>query len=226
VAPVSGKLFFRVMGEGVLFAAQFLQTPRVSPPTRVVGDGHCEIHRPPDDGDSVDNSFFLDSSTDDLDLGTTLTATNGTTTFSATVDTSGGGFRYRGGVPGPPFGFASTWTLTNSGSPSGLAAGTIATMKAPAQVVQDTAPQSTTSGHVTITWSGGEGADYMHINILGEAATVDCYPASTSTSFDLPPEVFSVLDRSIVARISAESVSIVTLGDRRVQVRVSSDNLD
>lgn len=229
---LSGKILFRASSEGFVgLRAELYRTPVATPKPITYGDGHCDVdfsHT----GDSIDDTsiVFRTPAPDDLDLGPSLTATDGTDTFRAPVETLNGGLQYSGVLMlAQPF--DTTWTLTNSGSEKGLAAGTLALLHVPGRVeVQVPAPivgsLSTESGHVTLRYSGGEGATTFHVNMLGTKATVDCYPAPGSTSFELPPEIFSALDRGITPRIWAESIRYVTVDGKTVMVRVSSDTLD
>jgi hypothetical protein len=222
---IDGRILFRGLGEGVYFNV-VLNRAAVAAPTAITrGDGHCDVH-PVGAGDSFVGIF----PPGDLDLGATVTAINGSTTLAAKVDTSGGGFQYlytQAGVDA----FGKTWTLANSGSKTGLAATTLVTVQVPARVVPIVpAPEGgsvdTTSGHVTLKWTGGEGAQTFHVYIQTSKAEVDCYPAPTATSFELPAEVVKVLDPQVTPALWAESVTVAHTGNRRLWVRVTSDNLD
>jgi hypothetical protein len=225
VDTIDGRILFRGLGEGVAFDVVMNQVASAPPAAITRGDGHCDIH-PVGEGDSF-VGFFPPG---DLDLGQTVTATNGATMLDGTVDTLGGGFEYlysRAGVDA----FGKRWTLANSGSKAGLAATTLATVQVPAAVVPivpaaQGGSVDTTSGHVTLKWTGGEGAQTFHIFIQSAKVEVDCYPAPTATSFALPAEVIKVLDKSIIPALWAESVTIAQVGSRRLWVRVTSDNLD
>lgn len=222
---IDGRVLFRGLGEGVAFNV-VLNHAAVAAPTAIArGDGHCDVHRV-GEGDSFVGIF----PPGDLDLGATVTASNGATTLAAKVDTIGGGFQYLYSQAGVDA-FGKTWTLANSGSQTGLAATTLVTVQVPALVVPIVpAPQGgsvdTTSGHVTLKWTGGEGAQTFHVYIQTAKAEVDCYPAPTATSFELPAEVVKVLDPRVTPALWAESVTVAHAGNRRLWVRVTSDNLD
>ncbi|MFO0756840.1 MAG: hypothetical protein U0359_10125, partial [Byssovorax sp.] len=225
VDQIDGRILFRGLGEGIAFEVDLYAEPVSAPAAITRGDGHCDVHAT-GEGDS----FVGVIPPGTLDLGASVTAKSGALTFDATVDGTTGGFSYiftQAGVDA----FDKTWTLTNAGSASGLAATTLATVHVPAAVVPIVPTPGggsieTTGGKVTLQWTGGEGADSFHINIMSSKAEVDCYPAPSATSFDLPAEVVSALDPIVVPAVWAESVSLVPVGGRRIWVRVTSDNLD
>ena len=222
---IDGKLLFRALGEGSALEVELYGTPRAAPAAIVRGDGHCDVH-PVGSADNFVNGIFLDSPTDDVDLGTTIVATDGVVTFTAT-GSAPASHQYEGALATSERRFDSTWTLTNSGAAGGLEGGTLATLHTPDAVGGVSFdPIDTTKGPVTVTYTGGAGAESFHIEIQGKQAIVDCYPPAGSNSFTLPVSVGSFLDPMIMPLIWAETVSYVRIGDRRVLQWVTSDNLD
>ena len=223
---LGGKILFRGLTEGIGFEAEIYRVPIAAPAPVVYGDGHCDVALPPSSGDDILADFFRDPSADDLDLGATITASDGTNTLVAQRAASGNSAQYQIGAAGPPFAFSKTWTLTNSGAAGGVASTTLATIFVPSAVALISGAIDPTAGPVIIQYSGGAGASFFHINLANGAATIDCYPAPDSTSFTLPSGLVHLLDRFVVPSVSAESISWVTVNGNPVRVRVTSDYLD
>jgi len=217
---LGGRVLFRSSIEFPGLKAEVYVTPIAAPPPIAFGDGHCDITLAPGEGNQIDGPFFINPPGADVDLGANLTATDGTEKFMA--PSSNGQYTGSGEMPV----FAVQWTITNSGSAT-VPAGQLATFTTPAQVMQpDENPISTTSPPVVIAYSGGQGAQTIHINILSTMATVDCYPAVGTTSFTLPPQAVAVLDPMVSPRVWAESVTYITMQGRQVMLRFTADNLD
>jgi hypothetical protein len=222
---LGGKLLFRGLGEGLYFGVQLYAQPITAPGFPTLGDGHCDLHAPGTGDDITRENLFTDFAS--LDLGDTVTASNGTITLVASAGDAGT-FQYEEALAGS-FGFDSTFTLKNSGSPSGAPASTLATLRVPGRVSQQDASSPVKAGNggpVTITYGGGDGAQSFHINISGSSTEIDCYPAPNTTSFTLPANVAVHLDATFTPVVWAESVTFVMVAGRRVMVRVTSDNLD
>jgi hypothetical protein len=222
---LGGKILFRGLGEGLYFGLQIYADPVIAPGVPTLGDGHCDVHAPGNgDGITRENLFNAFPA---LDLGDTVTASNGKITLAASAGDAGT-YQYEAALAGS-FGFDTTFTLKNSGSGSGAPASTLATFRVPGRVSQQDASSPVMVGNggpVTITYSGGDGAQSFHINISGSGAEIDCYPAPNTTSFTIPPNVVTHLDSMFTPIVWAESVTWVTVANRRVMLRVTSDNLD
>jgi hypothetical protein len=223
-AKLDGSILFRGLGEGIAYSVDLFATPQPAPTEVAHGDGHCDVH--PTGGGDADLSLPPSSGT--LDLGATVTATSGATAFTAPV--SSAGFQYvftQAGVDA----FGKTWTLTNSGSSQGLAATTLAMVHVPTAVVTVVPPPGgvsldTTTGPLVLQWTGGEGAQTMHVNLGSSKVQIDCYLPPMATSFAVPADLQKQLDPQVVPIIFAETVALVPIGARTVRVRVTSDNLD
>ena len=224
-ATLDGRILFRGLGEGIEYDVEMYAVAVPSPVEIVRGDGHCDVHAP-GEGDG----FITFGMPGTLDLGPSVKATSGTESYTVAVDTSTGGFQYlftKAGVDA----FDKTWTLTNEGSASGLAATTLATLHVPSQVVPIVPAAGggtidTKNGPVTLQWTGGVGAQTFHIALMSSKADIDCYPSPSATSFELSNEILKLLDAQATPLLWAETVTYVAVGSRNVRVRVTSDNLD
>jgi hypothetical protein len=222
---LGGKILFRGLGEGLYFGVQLYAQPITAPGFPTLGDGHCDLHAPGRGDGITRENLFTDF--ESLDLGETVTASNGKTIFAASAGDAGT-FQYEAALAGS-FGFDTTFTLANSGAGSGAPAGTLATFRVPGRVSQQDASSPVVVGNggpVTITYSGGDGAQSFHINISGSSAEIDCYPAPNTTSFTIPAGMVTHLDAMFTPIVWAESVTFVMVAGRRVMLRVTSDNLD
>jgi hypothetical protein len=220
-----GTILVRAFGEGAGFEVELYASPRPAPTLPALADGHCDVHAH-DEGDISPVGIFITPAPADVDLGSTVTATDGALTVTGTAGTPG---QYAGALATSGTRFSSSWTLTSSGASDGLAAGTLVTVKTPSAVTPDPdsqQPIDTTSGTVVVPLGGGVGAETFRIEIEGSKGDVDCYPAPGTTSFTVPASLVPMLDPMVTPLVWAESVSYVMIGERRVLLRVTSDNLD
>lgn len=222
-----GVILVRAMPEGFGFDVHLYasMTPEALPPL-TIGDGHCDVGSPwmspflppwlPDPIEATD-----------LDLGPTVTADGPLGSFQATPESAMSfDYLYGQAFADPPYG--STWTISNAGSASGLPAGLLATVKLPGKIdLGNTSELLITPGEaVEATFSGGAGADTIHMHIQGTSGSADCYPPPGATSFVIPAEITSAVGAHATIYLFAEKVDVVTIGGRDVLVVGETDNLD
>jgi len=219
-------LFAEPDGFGILAEVFATSTPNtVTIPT--TGDGHCDVS-------PVDAAL---PQVTDQDLGATLVARDGSTTLTADASTTsmlgiaegllpqvmrlGSAYLYQAGVAGQqPFG--TTWTIATTDA-------TLATVEIPQAIQQQETTIVYTAGQAAVIhFSDVADADFVEIDLEGDAGEAVCYPSLGSTSFAAPASVLAAIagNDSIGVSVFAKNRSIITLAGRQVVVSGQSQNLD
>lgn len=214
-----GVILVRAMPEGFAFDVHLYAstTPEALPPL-TIGDGHCDV------GSPWTADLIVGT---DLDLGPTVTADGPLGSFQATpASATSFDYLYGHASADPPY--ESTWAISNAGSASGLPASSLATVKLPGKIdLGNTLEISITPGEaVEATFSGGAGADTIHMHIQGSSGSADCYPPPGATSFVIPAEITSAVGAQATIYLYAEKIDVITIGGRDVLVIGETDNLD
>lgn len=201
-------------------------TPDTAPVPPVVGDGHCDV---------VAATVIPPKLTVvDRDLGAQITATDGPATVVAPVVQSDATYTYDGVFAIAPPDPATTWTLASDAValPAVALPGRITGM--PSRFGPDGDVPRPVGTPVTIDYTGGDSADYIHIVATGSHAIADCYPVVDAHAFTIPATVLDALiidddvagDRDIGVVTNAETRALVTIAGRSVVVSGVARGID
>lgn len=238
-----GFIVFRMSHEGVAVLADLFASASQSLPDFPSPDGTCHVTPHSDAGSRL-------IAVTGLDLGPSLSVT-GPAEFAAPLSTSevdsnldgvhafpatetldvqhqGTLYGYSAGVVGA--GASGSYTISNDGAADGLPAQTLATVQVPTAITAEgdyTLATFMTPGEpAAVAWSGGGGAQAIHVYLDGDDATGDCYVDPSHRSFVIPADITQALGANGQAVISALVASDLDIDGRIVHLVVLSDYLD
>lgn len=207
ITALGGTVILAAGGGAQLASAEFYSA--VSPEVTIVFDSSVM--------DTCVEDFAIvpgNPTVTQVDVGSDVTFTNGATTITAPVDTSGGGFSYGTiGAGSPPTG---TYDIAVAGAGS-IPAGSVGSVSLPAAATLSGTPTITPGSDLDITWTGGSGATLVSVDMEDSGQTVSwtCL-AAPDGAFTIPGSVTTAIGTGGSISLTAVSLNAFAFEGRDV----------